>query len=127
MISLRNIVNDLGATSAAIMTPNSNGQHLYCYGSYNMPSEWIALINQFDTYTNVGNVHVYKTGRPVINNGFSNDFHGHYIESVLIVPIKKEDTTIATLEVIQSQKGKSFTEEDLVKAEGFSKQIEIKL
>ncbi len=123
---IQNIVNELGATSGAIMAPNKAKQLLYCYDSYNMPPEWVEIKNPFNNHTNVGNVYVYKTGQPVINNGFSDMFHGHYIESVLIVPIQKNGITLGTLEVIHSEKDRNFTQEDLDKATEFSKHVEIK-
>jgi transcriptional regulator with GAF, ATPase, and Fis domain len=125
MVSLAEIITELGADSAAIMAPNDSGQHMYCYDSVNMPPEWVAIKNPYDEYTNKGNVYVFKSGSPVINNGFSDVFHGHYIESVLIVPIMDGEKVAGTLELIHSEKGKSFSESDLQKAKEFSGQIVI--
>ena len=126
MYSLETLVKDIGASSAAIMVPNTAEKYLYCFDSYNMPTEWVEIKNSFDKYSSYGNVHVYKTGNPKITNSLKIPFHGHYIESVMIVPIKQKDKVIGTLELIHSSLNKTFNKSDLQKAVDFSNKIEIK-
>jgi transcriptional regulator with GAF, ATPase, and Fis domain len=127
MVTLESLVKDIGASSAAIMTANLTKRHLYCYDSYNMPVEWTKIKNPFDNYTAYGNVHVYKTGTHIIKNDYKAEFHKYYIEAVMIIPIKRGNRTIGTLELIHRRKKKAFSESDLQKAEEFAKKIEIKL
>lgn len=91
-----------------------------------MPLEWVAIKNPFDEKIRGGNVQVYKTGEPAVTNHLKRTLKGYYIESVMIVPIKRNNSTIAMLEIIHSD-NKTFSDDDLRKAVGFAKKIEITL
>jgi hypothetical protein len=114
--SLKQIVEAVGADSAAIMVPNVTAKHTYCYDSYNMPQVWVNVKNSFDEKVSGGNVEVYKTGVPAITNHLQKMLEGHLIESVMIVPVKQAGKTIAMLELIHDKHNKIFSEEDLQKA-----------
>lgn len=120
---LKDIVEELGADSAAIMIPNIEGRYNYCHLNFNLPKEWINIINSFDETVSGGNVEVYFSGKPAITNHLSTYLMGHYLESVLIVPIFKDNKVSSVLEILSRRKGKSFTKEDVVIAETFAKKL----
>jgi GAF domain-containing protein len=122
--NLESIAKQIGADSAAIMASNAGRQHLYCYASYNMQPEWIAIKNRLDETVPGGNAQVFRTGEAAITNGLKETLKGHYIESVLVVPIKRQGVTVATLELIHSSEGESFSETDRVQAEAFAETLE---
>jgi len=124
---LKTIVQDTGADSAALMVPNKQDRYNYCYDSYNMPTEWVAVKNSFDEDVPGGNVEVYQTGKASITNQLCSTLEGHYIESVMILPIKRSNATIAMLELVHSAKGNSFSAEDLKIAEEFAISLEAQL
>lgn len=124
---LESIVKKLGADSAALMVPNVKEGYSYCYQSFNMPREWVAVKNSFDETVPGGNVEVYKTGKPAITNHLSKKLEGHYIESVLIVPIVRNNAVLATLELVHTTKGKTFSQQDLAVAQEFSSQLAMQL
>jgi hypothetical protein len=121
------IVIALGADSAAIMMPNETAKHLFCFDSYNMPKEWIEIKNSLYEKVPGGNVEVYKTGVSATSNHLRRMLKGFFIESVMILPIRREKTTIAMLEIIHYKDNKTFSNEDLQKAEAFAKGLEPKL
>ncbi len=92
-----------------------------------MPSEWVAIKNSFDEDVPGGNVEVYKTGVSAITNHLSQDLEGHYIESVMIVPVIRERQTIAMLELVHRQIGQIFSQQDLKRSEELAKQLEQQL
>lgn len=120
MISLEAIVKQVNADSAAIMIPDVKEQYNYCYDSYNMPPEWVAIKNSFDENVPGGNVEVYKTGKPSITNHLNEPLEGHHIESVMIVPVVRNNKIIAVLELVRSQNKDKFTEDELAHAQKFS-------
>lgn len=122
---LDSLVKQIGADSAAIMIPNIAEQYLLCHDSFNMPKVWVDIRNSFDENIKGGNVEVYKTGTAAITNNLRITLKGHFIESVMIVPIKEKGKTVAVLEVIHDKKGKEFNNQDLQKALEFTSQIEI--
>lgn len=83
-----------------------------------MPSEWVKLTNPFDYSTNNGEV--YLSGEPYIAEHIDIEFVGQLISSVLIVPIKRDDKVIATLELIISDPSKTFSEDAQDKAIQFA-------
>lgn len=127
LLSLAIIANELGADSAAVMLPDDAEQVLVCYDSYNMPPEWTAIRNSYDKETPGGNVEVYRTGEPATSNHLRTTLEGFFIESVMIVPVKRDEKTIATLELIHDKDDKTFSEEDRNAAEIFAKKLESRL
>ncbi len=127
MVTLKSICININADSAALMVPNLAERHNYCYDSYNMPSEWVAIKNSFDETTSGGNVEVYKTGKPAITNHLARKLEGHYIESVMILPVMRLGKTIAMLELVQSSDNKSYSRNDLLVAVELAKQLEADL
>ncbi len=109
------------------MVPNLAKRHNYCYDSYNMPSEWVAIKNSFDETTSGGNVEVYKTGKPAITNHLARKLEGRYIESVMILPVMRLGKTIAMIELVQSSDNKSFSQNDLLVVAELAKQLEAEL
>lgn len=124
---LEPIVKEIAADSAAIMAPDKTKEHLFCYDSFNMPQKWIDIKNPFDEGTPSGNVQAYKTGQATITNHLQKMLEGYYIESVMIVPIKRGGDIVATLELIHDKDSKVFTEDDLRKAKQFADKLETKL
>lgn len=124
---LEPIVKEIGADSAALMVPNIKEKYNYCYTSYNMPREWVEIKNSFDEKVPGGNVEVYKTGKPAITNRLSKELEGHYIESVMAVPVIRKGKTVSVLELVHTKKGKTFSRQDLALAQSFTQRIEIKL
>lgn len=125
MNSLETLVNSLNCSSAAIMKPNLKAKYLYCFESYNMPTKWILIKNKLNDESKHGNVYVYKTCKYSIENNIKIKIKGKYVESVLIVPIVKDDSIFGTLELIHSEKHRAFTKSDLIKAVNFTKHLDI--
>lgn len=121
------MVEEIGADSAAIMVPNVAEGYLFCYDSFNMPREWIDIKNLLSEKVPGGNVEVYKTGKSATTNHLRKMLKGFYIESVMITPIKRGEKTIAMLELIHDKDNKVFSEQDLQKAEAFTKELEPRL
>ncbi len=124
--ALEAIVKTIDADSAAIMVPDETERVLFCYDSFNMPAEWVAIKNSFDEEVPGGTVEVYKTGEPAISNHLQKTLKSYYVESVMIVPIRRDEKTIATLELIHVKDNKAFNEDDRRQAEEFVKQISFK-
>lgn len=49
---------------------------------------------------------------------------GYFIESVMIVPVKRGNTTVAMLEIIHDKDNKTFSSEDREQAEAFTEKLE---
>lgn len=127
MLSLETIAKTTNADSVALMVPDIDEGYSYCYDSYNMPPEWIAIRNSFDEKIPGGNAEVYKTGNPATTNFLSENLKGYHIESVMIVPVKRDGHTIAMLELVHRDVGKNFTDEDLQLAQDFAITLEHRL
>lgn len=121
---LESVVNQLNADSAAIMMPDKDRKYLFCLDSYNMPPEWVEIKNSFDEKIPGGVAEVYKTGKSAITNHLDKTVEGFYIESVMIVPIKHGQKTVAVLEVIHDKDSKVFSAEDRLIAENYAKKTE---
>lgn len=106
MYNLAVIAEQTGAESAAVMVPHPTEPYLYCKESINMPTEWSEIKNPLDKTTDNGTV--YLSGDPYLAEHIDTKFAGHLISSVLIVPIQKKDTVLATLELIISSPDKAF-------------------
>lgn len=89
-----------------------------------MPQEWIDIKNPFDEDVPGGNVEVYHTGRPATTNHLKKNLVGYFIESVMIVPIIRNDKTIAMLELIHDCEDKTFSQQDLKLAQKFAIRLE---
>jgi hypothetical protein len=88
------------------MAPHPTEPYLYCKYSYHMPPEWVAIKNPLDEST--ANGRVYLSGNPAA--AYHNDFEleGHFISSYLVVPIIKEGKVVSNLELVITDKSKSF-------------------
>ncbi len=106
MLNLETIVDQVGAESAAVMFPHETEPCLYCKENINMPPEWVEIKNPLDNTTSNGKV--YLSGEPHIAEHIDLEFVSHFISSVLIVPIQKDNKVLATLELIISDPAKSF-------------------
>ncbi|MGC1176544.1 MAG: GAF domain-containing protein [Candidatus Saccharimonadales bacterium] len=124
---LESIVREIGADSAAIMAPDKANGHLFCYTSFNMPQEWVGIKNSFDEDTPGGNVEAYKTGQAIITNYLQKMLEGYYIESIMVVPIKRGEDIVATLEVIHDRANETFTKGDLQIVQQFADKLATKL
>ena len=125
MIELKEIIQKVGAESAAIMAPHLNEPYLFCKESINMPPEWVEIKNPIDNLTNNGRV--YLSGQSYIAEHIDIEFVGHSISSILIVPIKKGKKPIATLELIISDTGKSLNKDAQKVAEDFASTLATEL
>lgn len=121
---LETIAKKLNADSAAIMLPNDNQKYLFCFDSYNMPPEWIAIKNPYDENIPGGVVEVYKTSTSAITNHLRKTVEGFFIESVMIVPVKQHERTVAVLEIIHDKDDKVFSKKDRLIAEDFTQKLE---
>ena len=100
MLNLETIVEQVGAESAAVMFPHETEPWLYCKESVNMPPEWVEITNPLDNTTSNGKV--YLSGEPHVEEHIDIEFVNHFISSVMVVPILKDDRVLATLELIIS-------------------------
>jgi hypothetical protein len=127
MNDLKSIVEDTNADCAAIMVADADENYMYCYEHFNMPEDWVSIKNPFEGHSKTGNVHVYKNNTVSLVNDFHGEHFGHHQESYFIVPIVLEGATIGTLELVNTKKGKKFSQSDIEKASVFAKNIKIAL
>jgi hypothetical protein len=115
MHSLKEIAQALEVDCVAKVSPDSTGSHLFCSESYNLPSGWEDIKNPMDTSTDNGKV--FLTGTPRLIEHIDAIFMNHFISSVAIVPILKNNTVISTLELIITKKDRSFAKDVIKKAQ----------
>jgi hypothetical protein len=119
MSSLKEIVEKTGADAAAVMAPHATKAYLFCKDSYNCPPEWAPLKNPLDEST--ANGRVYLSGKSEIGHHVDVELAGYPISSFIIVPITSGGKVIANLELIITDKNKTFPVGAQQVAEGFAK------
>lgn len=101
----------IGGFTAAVMIFDDKDKLLKTKYSYNLPKSWAELTNTLDTSTDNGTA--FTEQRTVIRNhlGLStlrNTKPDHAIESVIVVPITKDETMLGTLVVLGDSPGASW-------------------
>jgi hypothetical protein len=121
MNSLKGIVEKTGADAAAVMVPHATEPYLFCKDSYNCPAEWTPLKNPLDDST--ANGRVYLSGKSEAGHHVDVELAEHLISSFIIVPITRDGKVIANLELIITNKNKTFLAEAQQVAEVFTKTL----
>lgn len=121
MYILRTIAESVGANCAAIMMPHPTKPYIYCYEDFHLTPDWRKIKHPLDTSSNNGKV--YLTGKPMLIEHIDKEYVGHFLSSVLLVPIIKDNVVQGTLELIITDQTKSFKPGALKKAQDFAKLI----
>lgn len=121
MYNLRTLVESVNANCAAIMKPHPTKPFFYCFESFHVNPDWKNIKNPIDSSTNNGIA--YTTGKPVLKEHIDKEYVGHFLSSVLVVPIVKDMVIQGTLEIIITDQTKSFPPDAIKKAQEFAKLI----
>lgn len=105
---IQSIVTKLGASSGAIMVVDEQAKVLRCAASYNMPDAWVNLVNKLEIAPGNSNGTVACTGKVSIENNLNEMFHGHLLDSVIVVPVKSEGRVVANIEIVSDKKDRTF-------------------
>ena len=117
MQSLEDIVHELNATYAAVMIADVSLGYLYCDSGFNLPKEWVNIKNPLDESSLNGKAYVSRQAK--IMNNMNSKLEGHFVSSVIIVPLMQNNQILGTVELISSATGKTFSEADLDRFKSF--------
>lgn len=100
---LQEVCSEIGGFTAAVMIFDEKEELLKTKYSYNLPESWAALTNTLDTSTDNGTAFIEQ--RTVIRNKLRlptlrSASPNHPIETVIVVPLSRQDRRIGTLVVL---------------------------